>query len=51
MGIDISKDTLDWFALNSGTIQVVDRGVLDNEGRATNRWLGGFEKGHAPFAL
>lgn len=50
-GIDISKDTLDYCALDEEKVQVESKGVLDNQSRAIAKWLKGFDKDTTVFAL
>lgn len=51
IGIDISKDTLDYCALCSREVQVTNRGTLDNTHKAIEKWLKGFDKLNSVFAL
>ncbi|WP_299208766.1 IS110 family transposase [uncultured Dokdonia sp.] len=50
LGIDISKDTLDYCILNSQSIQVESRGIIDNTKKSIDQWLKKFDE-HAIFAL
>lgn len=50
-GIDISKDTLDYCSLDRNSVQITDRGVLDNQRKAIEKWLKRFDKNNTVFAL
>jgi transposase len=50
-GIDISKDTLDYCALEAGTAKMQSKGVLDNKRHSIEEWLGNFDRASAVFAL
>lgn len=51
IGIDISKDKLDFCVLNSETMQVVTRGMHENNERSILKWIGQSEPGSSVFAL
>lgn len=51
IGIDISKDTLDFCVLDKENVRVESKGVLDNNSRAIKKWLKGFDKNNSVFAL
>ncbi|MEA1786481.1 IS110 family transposase [Arenibacter sp. GZD96] len=50
-GVDISKDTLDYCSLDNKEVQVKNRGVLENQHHAINKWLKKFDKTNTVFAL
>lgn len=50
-GIDISKDSLDYCSLDSLTVTVINRGVLENNSRAIEKWLIDFDCKDTVFAL
>lgn len=51
IGIDISKDTLDYCTLCSKEVRVNNRGTLDNTHKAIEKWLKGFDKFSSVFTL
>jgi len=51
VGIDISKGTLDFCAMNVDTIKVTARGMLKNQPEKIVKWLSGFDKHQVVFAL
>ncbi|MCG2420545.1 IS110 family transposase [Aequorivita sp. F47161] len=51
IGIDISKDSLDYCSLGSHDVQVKSRGVLENHGKTIHQWLESFDRQLAVFAL
>ncbi|AUS04305.1 IS110 family transposase [Pseudotamlana carrageenivorans] len=51
IGIDISKDTLDYCTLGNSDVQVKSRGVLENQHKAINKWLKCFDNTNTVFAL
>ncbi|SHG58580.1 Transposase [Salegentibacter echinorum] len=50
-GIDISKDTLDYCSLSTEKVEVITRGVLDNEKKAIEKWLKSHDQKNTVFAL
>lgn len=51
IGIDISKDTLDFCVLSKNDAQVIDRGVIKNQIQSIKKWLKSFTLKQAVFAL
>lgn len=51
VGIDVSKDTLDFCVLDSDTREVVKRGVLKNEAKTILNWLKALSSDQVRFAL
>lgn len=51
IGIDISKDTLDYCTLSNRDVQAKNKGVLGNEHRAIEKGLKRFDKSNNVFAL
>lgn len=51
IGIDISKDKLDYCSLDNKEVQVKNRGVLENHHQAINKWLRKLDKTNTVFAL
>ncbi len=51
IGIDISKDKLDFCVLNQETVQVITKGVLENNERAIKKWISTFNQSNSLFAL
>lgn len=51
IGIDISKDKLDFCVLDLRTVQVLDKGVVENNEKALKKWLSGFKPSECLFAL
>ena len=51
VGIDISKEKLDFCALNRAEVKVIQRGELDNEAKAIKKWLKQFDPNELEFAL
>lgn len=51
VGIDISKDTLDYCILMVCNVQVKGKGVLSNERKSIIKWLSQFDKGQVIFTL
>lgn len=51
IGVDISKDTLDYCTLKKDTVDVVEKDVVYNEKNAINKWLKYFDSSKVVFAL
>ena len=51
IGIDISKDTLDFCILDVNSVQVKDRGVIDNQLKTIKKWLRSVDSSSSMFAL
>lgn len=51
VGIDISKDTLDFCVMNTDTVKATVRGALENRPKAIVKWLGQFDRNQVVFAL
>ena len=51
IGIDISKDTLDYCVLIKETVLVESRGIIDNNLKAIEQWLKNFDNTTTVFAL
>ena len=51
VGIDISKDTLDFCVLNVDTVRVATRGVVNNQKPAIGKWLKKWNAQEVIFAL
>ncbi len=51
IGIDISKDKLDFHILNKETVQSVCAGVIENNEKAIKKWLNGFKQSDCVFSL
>jgi len=51
IGIDISKDKLDFCVLDKQSVQVLSKGEVQNNEKAIKKWLGQFEQSTSTFAL
>lgn len=51
VGIDVSKDTLDYSVLESTSVQVNDRGVLSNDRKTIEKWLKAYDNATVSFTL
>lgn len=51
IGIDVSKDTLDYCTLKADTVDVVEKDVIHNEKTAIDEWLKSFDSSKVTFAL
>lgn len=51
IGIDVSKDTLDYCILNTTNVKVSNRGIIKNEKRAIEKWLQNFDNNTIAFSL
>jgi len=51
VGIDISKDVIDYCVLEKGSHQVIDRGVVQNERSFLNSWIKSFDLNNTCFSM